>query len=87
VRTALLARAEELNAQATDDVLSAARGIVLDTLAEGRRARAERPDHLRRRGLSELPDTAALPFLRRRLLHIERSARNVAALAARVTQN
>ena len=87
VRTALLARAAELNAQATDDVLSAARGIVLDTLAEGRRARAERPDHLRRRGLSELPDTAALPFLRRRLLHIERSARNVAALAARVTQS
>ena len=87
VRTALLARAAELNAQATDDVLSAARGIVLDTLAEVRRARAERPDHLRRRGLSELPDTAALPFLRRRLLHIERSARNVAALAARVTQN
>lgn len=87
VRTALLARAEELNAQATDDVLSAARGIVLDTLAEVRRARAERPDHLRRRGLSELPDTAALPFLRRRLLHIERSARNVAALAARATQN
>lgn len=87
VRTALLARAAELNAQATDDVLSAARGIVLDTLAEVRRARAERPDHLRRRGLSELPDTAALPFLRRRLLHIERSARNVAALAARATQN
>jgi uncharacterized membrane protein YccC len=85
VRTALLARAKELDPQSTDDVLSAARGIVLDTLAEDRQARAERPDHLRRRGLSELPDTAALPFLRRRLLHIERSARNVAALAARAT--
>ena len=85
VRTALLARAAELDAQLTDDVLSAARGIVLDTLAEDRQARAERPDHLRRRGLSELPATAALPFLRRRLLHIERSARNLAALAARAT--
>jgi uncharacterized membrane protein YccC len=85
VRTALLARADELDAKATDEVLSAARGIVLDTLAEDREARAERPDHLRRRGLSELPATAALPFLRRRLLHIERSARNVAALAARAT--
>ncbi|HEY7977068.1 MAG TPA: FUSC family membrane protein [Rhizomicrobium sp.] len=87
VRTALLARASELDTQSTDVVLSAARGIVLDTLAEDRQARAERPDHLRRRGLGELPDTAALPFLRRRLLHIERSARNVAALAARVTSN
>lgn len=87
VRTALLARASQLDAPSTDDVLSAARGIVLDTLAEDRQARAERPDHLRRRGLSELPSTAALPFLRRRLLHIERSARNVAALAARVTQS
>ena len=86
VRTALLARADELDARATDEVLSAARGIVLDTLADDRKVRAERPDHLRRRGLSELPATAALPFLRRRLLHIERSARNVAALAARATQ-
>jgi hypothetical protein len=86
VRTALLARADELDARATDEVLSAARGIVLDTLADDREARAERPDHLRRRGLSEMPATAALPFLRRRLLHIERSARNVAALAARATQ-
>jgi uncharacterized membrane protein YccC len=87
VRTALLARAGELDTQITDEVLSAARGIVLDTLAEDRQARVERPDHLRRRGLNELPATAALPFLRRRLLHIERSARNVAALAARVTQS
>ncbi|MBS0275440.1 MAG: FUSC family protein [Proteobacteria bacterium] len=86
VRTALLARAKELDAQATDDALSAARCIVLDTLAEYRQARAGRPDHLRRRGLSELPETAALPFLRRRLLHIERSARSVAALAARAVQ-
>jgi uncharacterized membrane protein YccC len=85
VHTALLARADELDAKATDDALSAARGIVLDTLAEDRKVRAERPDHLRRRGLSELPATAALPFLRRRLLHVERSARNVAALAARAT--
>jgi uncharacterized membrane protein YccC len=85
VRTALLARAGELDAKAADDALSAARGIVLDTLAEDRKVRAERPDHLRRRGLSDLPATAALPFLRRRLLHVERSARNVAALAARAT--
>ncbi|HEY2032636.1 MAG TPA: FUSC family membrane protein [Rhizomicrobium sp.] len=83
VRTAMLARAGELDPRVTDDVLSAARGIVLDTLAEDREARAERPDHLRRRGLSELLETKPLPFLRRRLLHIERSARNVAALAAR----
>jgi len=86
VRTALLARARELEPAATDEVLSAARNIVLDTLAEDREARAERPDHLRRRGLSDLADTKALPFLRRRLLHIERSARNVAVLAARVAR-
>ncbi|MGN6514912.1 MAG: FUSC family membrane protein [Rhizomicrobium sp.] len=86
VRTALLARANEFEAAEADGVLAAARAIVMDTLSQGSAARANRPDHLRRRGLSDLADTAALPFLRRRLLHIERSARNVAALAARATQ-
>jgi uncharacterized membrane protein YccC len=86
VRIALLARATEYRADEADGVLSAARSIVLDTLATEGMARAERPGHLRRRGLSDLENTAALPFLRRRLLHVERSARNVAILAARATQ-
>jgi len=82
VRIALLARASEFEPVKADAVLFAARRIVLEALQESE-ARAERPDHLRRRGLSDLADTAALPFLRRRLLHIERAARNIAALAAR----
>jgi uncharacterized membrane protein YccC len=86
VRIALLARAKEYDAAVAETVLSAARSIVLDTLTIGGAVRAERPDHLRRRGLSEMPETAALPFLRRRLLHVERAARNVAILAARASQ-
>ncbi len=84
VRTALLARAKELNPTETDDVLAAAREIVLEHLTVDSAARSERPDHLRRRGLGDLAVTKTLPFLRRRLLHIERAARNVAALSARV---
>lgn len=87
VRTALLARAGEFDPAEADDVLSTAREIVLNTLSEDGGARARRPDHLRRRGWSDLPDTAALPFLRRRLLHIERTARNISALAARTVQD
>lgn len=87
VRTALQARASEFEPTEADGVLFAARSIVLETLSAEGEARAKRPDHLRRRGLSDLSDTAALPFLRRRLLHIERSARNVAALAARAVQS
>jgi uncharacterized membrane protein YccC len=86
VRIALLARAREYKADEADEVLSAARSIVLDTLATEDMTRTERPDHLRRRGLSDLENTAALPFLRRRLLHVERAARNVVILAARATQ-
>jgi uncharacterized membrane protein YccC len=86
VRIALLARAKEYDAAIAETVLSAARSIVLDTLTIGGEVRAERPDHLRRRGLSEMPETAALPFLRRRLLHVERAARNVAILASRASQ-
>ena len=87
VRTALLARASEFDPTEADGALSTAREIVLNALLEENTGRAKRPDHLRRRGLSDLPDTAALPFLRRRLLHIERSARNVSALAARAVQS
>jgi uncharacterized membrane protein YccC len=86
VRTALLARASEFDPVEADGVLSAAREIVINTLSEEVTSRAKRPDRLRRRGWSDLPDTAALPFLRRRLLHIERAARNVSVLAARATQ-
>jgi uncharacterized membrane protein YccC len=86
VRTALLARASEFDPVEADGVLSTAREIVLNTLSEKVTSRAKRPDHLRRRGWSDLPDTAALPFLRRRLLHIERAARNVSALATRAIQ-
>jgi uncharacterized membrane protein YccC len=84
VRTALLARAKEFDPAEADEVLQAARSIALESLSLGQTTRKERPDHLRRRGMSELSATKALPFLRRRLLHIERGARNVAALAARV---
>jgi uncharacterized membrane protein YccC len=83
VRTALKARAGEIDPSGADEALSAARGIVLDALTLDQAARAERPDRLGRRGLSELPAAKALPFLRRRLLHVERAARNVALLAQR----
>jgi uncharacterized membrane protein YccC len=85
VRTALKAREAEIEGAEAQEILAAVRSIVLETLQTRPEMRRERPDHLRRRGLSELPTTKALPFLRRRLLHIERSARNVAALAARAS--
>jgi len=87
VRTALLARATEFDPAEADGVLSTAREIVLNTLSEESGARGKRPDQLRRRGWSDLSSTAALPFLRRRLLHIERSARNVSVLARRAVQS
>jgi hypothetical protein len=83
VRTALKARSGEIDPSGADEALSAARGIVLDALTLEQAARAERPDRLGRRGLSDLPAAKALPFLRRRLLHVERTARNVALLAQR----
>jgi uncharacterized membrane protein YccC len=84
VQTALRARASEIDPTAAEEVLSAASGIVLETLSTPYRT-ASRPTDLRRRGLGDMPVTKALPFLRRRLLHIERSARSVAALATRTT--
>jgi uncharacterized membrane protein YccC len=86
VRTALRAREGEIEPAAAQEILATVRSIVLEALESWQEARKERPDHLRRRGLGELPATKALPFLRRRLLHIERSARNVAALAARAVR-
>jgi uncharacterized membrane protein YccC len=83
VRTALKARAAEIEHSSADEALAAARGNVLDALALDHAARSERPDKLGRRGLGELPVAKALPFLRRRLLHVERAARNVALLAQR----
>ena len=83
VRTALGARAGEIDPAGADEALAAARGIVLDALTLENHSLAERPDRLGRRGLGELPAAKALPFLRRRLLHVERSARNVALLARR----
>jgi uncharacterized membrane protein YccC len=83
VRTALRARADEIEPSGADEALSAARDIVLDALTLGSSSMAERPDLLGRRGLGELPAAKALPFLRRRLLHVEHSARNVALLARR----
>jgi uncharacterized membrane protein YccC len=85
VQAALRARAKTIDPEAAEHVLSAANGIVLEALGHSSLA-APRPDHLRRRGLSDVSATMALPFLRRRLLHIERSARSVAVLAARVTR-
>jgi uncharacterized membrane protein YccC len=82
VQAALRARAGQIDPAAAQEVLSAANGIVLEALSS-QTATKPRPDHLRRRGLSDLSATASLPFLRRRLLHIERSAHNVAALAMR----
>ena len=84
VQTALRARASEIDPTAAEEVLSAASGIVLETLSTPYRT-ASRPTDLRRGGLGDMPVTKALPFLRRRLLHIERSARSVAALATRTT--
>lgn len=84
VQAALRARAGQIDQAAAQEVLSAANGIVLEALAS--QTATPRPDHLRRRGLSDLPATASLPFLRRRLLHIERSAHNVAALAVRAVR-
>lgn len=83
VRTALRARAKEFDPKGADEALGAARALVLDALLPDQPGRSERPDALSRRGLSEMPAMKALPFLRRRLLHVERSARNVALLAAR----
>jgi uncharacterized membrane protein YccC len=85
VQAALRARAGQIDPAVAEEVLSAACNIVAEALARDAPAKP-RPDHLRRRGLSDLPATASLPFLRRRLLHIERSAYNVAALAARATR-
>jgi uncharacterized membrane protein YccC len=85
VQAALRARADKINPVAAEEVLSAAKGIVLEALTQ-QSTSAPRPDHLRRRGLGDVQTTAVLPFLRRRLLHIERSASNVAALAARTTR-
>jgi uncharacterized membrane protein YccC len=83
VQAALRARADQIDPAAAEEVLRAACGIVAEALARQSPA-TPRPDHLKRRGLSDVTSTNALPFLRRRLLHIERSAYNVAALAARV---
>lgn len=87
VRAALLARATEFDPKQADEVLYAARSIALASLVPEQATLGESPDHIRRRGLGELSTTKALPFLRRRLLHIERGARNVAALAARVADS
>jgi uncharacterized membrane protein YccC len=86
VQAALRARAKNIDKAVVEDAMQAANTIVVETLTHHTTS-APRPDHLSRRGLSDVPATMALPFLRRRLLHIERSARNVAALAARATQS
>ncbi|HEY5338873.1 MAG TPA: FUSC family membrane protein [Rhizomicrobium sp.] len=83
VHTAILARAKDVEPVVLDEMLAASRGVALEALRPDAAPLEELPDHRRRRGLGDMPATKAQSFLRRRLIHTERSARNVAALAAR----
>lgn len=85
VHAMLLARAAEIDAQAVDLLLGEARGRVLESLSAA--GAMPPPETLRRRGWFELRGTQPLPLLRRRLLHIEHSARRLAAQAARARQD
>jgi uncharacterized membrane protein YccC len=85
VQGMLRARAGEIDTPATSALLNDTRKRVLESLTAT--GTVPPPEKLRRRGWLELRDTQPLTILRRRLLHIEHSARRLAAQASRAAQN
>jgi uncharacterized membrane protein YccC len=76
------ARAKELEPEPTEELLAVSRQSVSASFALGGDPKA-RPGTLSRQGFVEVGGTNASVALRRRLVHVERMAQRVAALAAR----
>lgn len=81
MRVLFRSRAKELDPNAADALLTQSRLSVLEAFSAAGRDAA--PDTLSRRGLGDLGGANAAISLKRRLVHIERAAERVAALAAR----
>lgn len=87
MRVLFRTRKNELDPDATENLLATARGnIALTLVAQG--AKESSRDRLSRRSLgASLGGHNAMVSLTRRLIHIERTAERVAALASRIPKN